>query len=546
MSSQSAQHLPQPSGEDPGSAVQEQVSAMQAAVEDITQNYLETLDALSTVYDAADGFSQLFDSPSIAYFTLRRILESLEVDCGAIFLQVDGVLRFQFESEDALQYLKEGALEDASLEGRALFCNGSDAIRYLHPEAGERNALLAPVVAAQRRLGIVVVFSERGRPFTTKDLKLAAAVTSQAAIALGGAQHMEQILIERQKLRSVIEDNGGGIVVLAPDGRTMLTNAVARELLGFPDDRAEGFSLLDELAHWKFSREPESLCGDGPTELTLEMATGSGAQQRVLSVAGRRVRGTDGELASVVLNLQDATEKRRGERMREDFLSQVSMAFRVPIETMRDRLHAVGTVEDEEQRNCQAFVSHQLDELVTLTDRLRCYVEVLDSSWSGKGVADLGQVVAESRAWALEQHGDRSPQVELEVDATAPPAGISTECARIVVDNLLENAIEFGSQEQPVAWISVHAGAEGWTSLTVEDRLGTVPAGVQQRFIHGFGSSSDDQAGEAAGLTVRLALVQEAVQRVGGRIEASPSPEGGTLLTVNVPSAMGSLAPGDR
>jgi len=281
------------------------VSAIQAAVEDVTQNYLETLDALGTVYAAAAGFAQLFETSSIAHFTLQRILESLELGCGAIFLDDGGTLRFQYDSENALTFLKEDAIEDASLEGKSIFRNGVDAAPYLRTEGGDKNVLLAPVVAAQRVLGIVVVFSEAERIFTTKDLKLVGAVTSQAAISLGGAQHLEQVLVERRKLRSIIENSAGGIVVLAPDGRTTLTNSVSRQLLGLPEGRAEGFTLIDELRDWKFSCEPESLFGEGPTEVSLEMTTGKGAEERSIWVAGRRVRASDGELVNIVLNLHD-------------------------------------------------------------------------------------------------------------------------------------------------------------------------------------------------------------------------------------------------
>jgi PAS domain S-box-containing protein len=281
------------------------VRAIQAAVEDVTQNYLETLDALGTVYDAAAGFAQLFESSSIAHFTLQRILEALELGCGAIFLEDGGSLRFQFDAESALTLLKEQAIEDASLEGRSLFLNGAEAAPHLRPQADGRNVLLAPVVAAQRRLGIIVVLSRPERPFTTKDLKLVGAVTSQAAIALSGAQHLEQVLVERQKLRSIIENSAGGIVVLTPDGRTTLTNAVARKLLGLEEGRAEGYSLIDALPHWKFSRQPESLHGEGPPEISLEMTTDRDAQARSIWVVGRRVRASDGELVNIVLNLHD-------------------------------------------------------------------------------------------------------------------------------------------------------------------------------------------------------------------------------------------------
>ncbi len=536
MNSQSSHPLPQPSNEEPARSVELEVNAIQAAVEDVTQNYLETLDALSTVYDVAAGFAQLFDTSSIASFTLRRILESLDVGSGAIFLESGGELKFYVDSEGAREHLREDAVEDASLDGRALFCNGSDAIRYLRSGTDCRNVLLAPVVAAQRCLGIVAVTAEDERRFTTKDLKLVSAVTSQAAIALSGAQHLEQILVERQKLRSIIEDNGGGIVVLAPDGRTMLTNTVARELLGFAEDRAEGFSLIEELAAWKSSRDPECLRGDGPPELSLELAEGPGSKERVVSMVGRRVRGTDGELASIVLNLQDATEQRRDERMKEDVLSLISKAFRLPIETMRETLgnSAEGTGAGEQ---CSGCMNAHVEELEQLADRLRCYTEVLDDSWTGFGRADLGEVVAESSSRMIASHADRSPNVEVQLDPSATQVGISRECAHIITDNLLDYAIEHSRDSQPGIRVSSSRLSPGWIALELEDRGAGLPAEIQQEFIRALDRDRDDLSVEEAELGIRLALVEEAVRRCGGKVEARPAPDGGTLLTITLPAA---------
>jgi len=497
-------------------------------VEDVTQNYLETLDALGTVYDVAIGFAQLFDTTSIASFALRRILESLDVESGAIFLTTGGELSFCDDAEDARGLLHIEAIEDASLDGNALFCNGNDAARFLRPDAGSCNVLLAPIVAAQRRLGLVVVTSEPERRFTTKDLKLVSAVTSQAAIALSGAQHLEQVLVERQKLHSVIEYNGGGIVVLAPDGRTMLTNPVARKLLGVPKDRAEGFFLMEELAGWKFSRDPESLRGEGPAEVSLELAGGPDRQERILSIVGRRVRGTDGELASLVLNLHDSTQQRRDERMREGVLSLVSRAIQGPVEAMRRSLEAAGSGPDD--------AGARLDELDSLAECLQHYVKVLDGSWRRPGEADLAGVVTELVEQMSGTGAARSPRVEAELDRDACRVGIGSECARLIVRSALDQAVGAGAGGELDLRISSRRPAPGWIALEVETRGEEPPREVRGSLLQALERSRGGLSPEEAGRGIRLALLEEAVRRCGGAIELGSGPSGGSLLTVTLPA----------
>lgn len=509
-------------------SVEQEIVAIQAAVEDVTQNYLETLDALGTVYDVAIGFAQLFDTASIASFTLRRILESLGVESGAIFLTTGGELSFCDDAEDARGLLRIEAIEDASLDGNALFCNGNDAVRFLQPGAGCCNVLLAPIVAAQRRLGIVVVTSEPERRFTTKDLKLVSAVTSQAAIALSGAQHLEQVLVERQKLHSVIEYNGGGIVVLAPDGRTMLTNPVARKLLGVPKDRAEGFFLMEELAGWKFSRDPESLKGDGPAEVSLEIAGGPDRQERIVSIVGRRVRGTDGELASLILNLHDSTQQRRDERMRESVLSLVSRAIQGPAETMRRAFEAAGSSPDD--------TGIQLDELDALAECLRRYVKVLDGTWRRPGEADLTSIVTELVEKVTVAGAPRSPRVETDLDREACRVGIGSDCARLIVQSALDQAVGVGAGGELDLRVSSRRSSPGWIALAVEAWGAELHSGIRSSLLQALVGSDGALRPEEAGRGIRLALLEEAVRRCGGEIELDSGPSGGTLLTVTLPA----------
>jgi len=274
--------------------------------------------------------------------------------------------------------------------------------------------------------------------------------------------------------------------------------------------------------------------------MSLEMAGGAGGESRMISVVGRRVRATDGTLASIVLTLHDATEKRRGEKIKEDFLYLISTAFQGPINALRETVGAGEQSDADGQCKGDSELQPLLEQLVHLSDRLRSYVEVLDGSWKGAGSADLAQVVTQAQARLAAKYANRSPRVELDLDPSASLVGISEDASRMLVDGLLQNAIDFGPQHEPVVKVCTQRSSAAWITVTFEDQLPRSLAEAQQRFLLGLDRKRDDDGIESTQLTIRLALVQEAVHRIGGRIEVCPAADEGMLVTVTLPSAGGS------
>src|SRR5690606_7676626 len=140
------------------------------------------------------------------------------------------------------------------------------------------------------RLGLVVVLGAADHLFSTGDVKLVAAVTSQAAIAISRAHHHRQVEIERRKLEQVIENHSDGVLVPDADGRTTLCNPIARELLA-------GACVLRVLG------APDGAAGLPPLPPTAderEFPLTVDGQLRVLGISAREVRTPTGELANVI------------------------------------------------------------------------------------------------------------------------------------------------------------------------------------------------------------------------------------------------------
>jgi signal transduction histidine kinase len=131
--------------------------------------------------------------------------------------------------------------------------------------------------------------------------------------------------------------------------------------------------------------------------------------------------------------------------------------------------------------------------------------------------------------------GDLAPfasQRGVEVEARVEPGvrtRISASTLRLVVWNLLKNAIEASPPHSVVVVSGEHRA--GSLRLAVEDRGAGLSAAMRTRVFEPHFSTKDDGRG------LGLSLVQAEVVRLGGHVDVSSPPRGGTRFTVTLPGA---------
>ena len=487
---------------------------------------LEALDSLDAVYGSAEFFAGVAAEAALGDYTLDRCLEGLQRDQGAIFLVENGELRPHAERGDANRLLRADLTVPGVVPPKAAFWAAAEAGHLLRDGAPPHNVLCCPIHVGDRRLGLVVVLSQPDHLFATGDVKLVTAVTSQAAIAISRTEHHRQVEIERRKLHELIEHHGDGIVELDQDGRTTLCNPIARELLGTPD-------ALALLASLDANCSLEALARGGEErEVTVKV----GDRTRVLGVTPRPVHGEDGALANVILTLRDLTRQRREDRLKRDFLSLISHKFRTPLTALICGIEILQSADAADREFFLSEIGQRTHDLRLLVDRLLYFAELLEGSWSTSGATDLRELAAD-----IEQHvapAPGAPPVELvwdlADDALVVPAPASR--LRVALLNLVENAVKFGTADEPVVRIGSRRGADGAITLEVEDHGPGIPVSEREPLFGMFHQLDDDFTGAVQGAGIGLAMVQEIVSRLGGTLALRDATPRGCVFSLTFPA----------
>lgn len=484
---------------------------------------LDALDSLDAVFESAAYFARVDAEMPLEEYTLTRCLASVHSDTGAIWLYEGDRLVLHGERAGAAAQVTLQSVVRAIGKGRPSFHNGADAKPLLRPGAADWNVLLCPIHTGARQIGCVVVLTPPAALLDTGDVKLVRAVTSQAAIALSRSQHYREVDIERRKLKLVIDNHTDGIAVIRRDGTTALCNPIAQQYCG-ATDVLRALTAIDPTCTMQ-------ALGQGPTERELTVTTEG--TTRILGITSRDIRGLDGELANVVLTLRDLTRHRREERLKRDFLSLISHKFRTPLTALVCALQLMGDADALERDEFVAEMGRRTQELSSLVDRLLYFTELLEGSWSKKGVSHLGQMCAELAADFRSPAGDSVLHLDLAPDALDVPVPPSR--LRVALVNLIDNAIKFGTDGTPWVRIASHRTPDGGVAVEVEDHGPGIPPDARDQLFGSFRQLEAEFTGGVQGAGIGLAMVREITSGLGGTLDHRDAVPHGCVFTLTFP-----------
>lgn len=127
------------------------------------------------------------------------------------------------------------------------------------------------------------------------------------------------------------------------------------------------------------------------------------------------------------------------------------------------------------------------------------------------------------------QLGETGVHCEVHVDQSHPFRSDGMKI-RLILNNLISNAIKFGS-ERPVVWIRLESDAS-MAHLSVRDNGVGIPKDDLEQIFRMFFRGTHVNSGSGLGLYI----VRDAVHRLNGRIRVESTPGEGTAFIIEIPN----------
>lgn len=232
-------------------------------------------------------------------------------------------------------------------------------------------------------------------------------------------------------------------------------------------------------------------------------------------------------------------------RLRADFVAGVSHELRTPVAQIRmfaETLQLNRVRSPEERERFQDVIVQESHRLTRLVNDVLLFAN-LDRNGSSRArieSRDLRALLADIVAGFLPLAAVNRTTIALAED---PPAVVQVDddLFRHAVLNLLDNALKYGPAGQTIRVSVAPAGA--MVEVAVEDEGPGIPEAEARAVWDRFTRLRRDRNSHVAGAGIGLAVVRDAMTRMGGTARVEPGQTGGARFVLSLPRAEVSPSP---
>lgn len=346
-----------------------------------------------------------------------------------------------------------------------------------------------------------------------------------------------------------------GLLVIDENGTEVLCNPEVAVVLGpkspsVPDDtridsRSDGEVMAGGTLRRLLDRAAEGQRG-------REMFDVVGPPRRSFTVAaepiGERINGR----FAVVGTVQDASEARRTEAMRQDFITNVSHELRTPVGAIAILAETLAAETDKQAAaRLTGRLEHEAHRLSVMVDDLLALGTVESSGSGPDDYVPVPELIDE----AIERARVSAETRKLAIEVSSVGHGLLVRGDRrqlvTALHNLLENALKYSDKGQPVIvdaslpllppapLISLPNGEMSASTprvaIAVRDSGIGIPTRDQERIFERFYRVDRARARDTGGSGLGLAIVRHVVRNHDGDITVASQEGEGSTFTLHLP-----------
>jgi two-component system phosphate regulon sensor histidine kinase PhoR len=321
---------------------------------------------------------------------------------------------------------------------------------------------------------------------------------------------------ERNLSSAILGSMVEGVAVVNGSERLVFANPGFMEILGLDVPPKSGSALVEVVRQTELIEAVRQVL-KGEPRVESEIVTGT-LRQHFFAATVASVRATD--TSGAVLVLHDITELRKLERVRRDFVANVSHELKTPLTAIQGFAETLlgGAIDDPQNRIrfLEIILEHSrrlarlTDDLLKLSkmdaDRLELEIHRLSVSQFIESCVETTQRPA----------AEKNLRISVNLQEHLPDIAADRRRLAEVLQNLLDNAIQYtpsGGQ------IMISAAADGdEVEFTVTDTGIGIPRTDQPRIFERFYRVDVARSREVGGTGLGLAIAKHLVETHGGRI----------------------------
>lgn len=321
---------------------------------------------------------------------------------------------------------------------------------------------------------------------------------------------------ERNLSTAILGSMVEGVAVVNGSERLLFANQGFAEILNLKFPAKSGSALVEIVRQTELIEAVRNVL-HGESRVEAEIVTGT-LRQKYFAATVASVRA--GDTLGAVVVLHDITELRRLERVRRDFVANVSHEFRTPLTAIQGFAETLlaGAIDDAQNRvRFLEIILEHARRLARLTEDL-LRLSQMDSDRLELEIDEVSvsQIVDSCLATAQHRALENGLELSVKVPSNLPTVAGDRRRLAEVLQNLLDNARQY---TLPGGEIVLSAEAhELEVVFTVSDTGIGIPRTDQSRIFERFYRVDAARSREAGGTGLGLAIAKHLIEAQGGRI----------------------------
>jgi two-component system phosphate regulon sensor histidine kinase PhoR len=338
---------------------------------------------------------------------------------------------------------------------------------------------------------------------------------------------------ERNLSSAILGSMVEGVAVVNGAERLVFSNPGFTEILGLDRPPQSGSALVEIVRQTELIEAVRQIL-KGETRVEAEIVTGT-LRQHFFAATVAAVRA--GDTSGAVIVLHDITDLRKLERVRRDFVANVSHEFKTPLTAIQGFAETLlaGAIDDTQNRGrfLEIILEHAR-RLARLTDDLlklsKMDAERLELEMHNVSVPQLIESCFET---AQRRAAQKDIRMSLDIPENLPEIVGDRRRLAEVLQNLLDNATQYTLAGGQIV-LSAEAGKDE-VVFTVSDTGIGIPKADQPRIFERFYRVDAARSREAGGTGLGLAIAKHLVEVHDGRIWVESEIGQGSQFHFSVP-----------
>ena len=387
--------------------------------------------------------------------------------------------------------------------------------------------LYIPLKLKEQIIGVLGVDNRLKRMvFSQRDIGLLTTMAEYAVIAIENSRHFAEMVTERTKLETIINQIEDGVLVLDQDFRILIINEIAKSVLRVHGNNLVGtpiqiFPIDTEFL--EIIKRFENYLGKS-SEINVD-------DERVFSVHLSKISNI-----GYAVTLHDITYLKKLDRIKSDFVSTVSHDLRSPLTAILgyvDLVERAGPLQ-ELQKSFLDRIQFSVHNITNLVDDLLNLGRIEAGFDTRKEALNLGVFIQQAIEELLPKFSETNTRIKMNVPEMTSLIYASPIQMRQLLNNLLTNATKYSDHDTTVS-VSLQEN-DNQLIFQISDQGYGIPAVDLPYIFDKFYRSGNVIGTDIPGSGLGLAIVKSIVDNHQGRIWVDSTVGKGSTFTIVFPT----------